>query len=345
MSEAAKPPLEITCSRHFPAFLAAERLSLVFTTYQASKVFFIGLNGERLSFHERSFARCMGLAASPETVWLSSGFQIWRLENCLDSGVQHEGYDRLFVPRVAYTTGDVDAHDMAVEASGRLVFANTLFSCVATLSETHSFVPLYRPGFVSKLAAEDRCHLNGLALKDGRLAYVTATATTDAVDAWRDKQIGGGVVISTEDDAILVENLSMPHSPRYHDGELYLLESGTGYLGRVDTKRGAFERLVFCPGYARGLAFHGRFAIAALSLGRQSQSLNRFELSQNLERHGASPRAGLIVIDLTSGDVVHWLRLEGVVQELFDVAILPGVRRPMALGIVSDEIKRVISIA
>ena len=91
MSEAAKPPLEITCSRHFPAFLAAERLSLVFTTYQASKVFFIGLNGERLSFHERSFTRCMGLAASPETVWLSSGFQIWRLENCLNSGVQHEG--------------------------------------------------------------------------------------------------------------------------------------------------------------------------------------------------------------------------------------------------------------
>lgn len=337
-------PLEITCSRHFPAFLAEQRLSLVFTTYQASKVFFIGLNGERLSLHERSFTRCMGLAASPETVWLSSGFQIWRLENCLDPGVQHEGYDRLFVPRVAYTTGDVDAHDMAVEASGRLVFANTLFSCVATLSETHSFVPVYKPSFVSKLAAEDRCHLNGLALKDGHLAYVTATATTDAVDAWRDKQIGGGVLISTESDAILAENLSMPHSPRYHDGELYLLESGTGYLGRVDLKRGAFERLVFCPGYARGLAFYGRFAVVALSLGRHNRSLDRFELAKNLERHSAAARSGLLVIDLRSGDVVHWLRLEGVVQELFDVAILPGVRRPMALGIVSDEIKRVISI-
>lgn len=47
---------------------------------------------------------------------------------------------------------------------------------------------------------------------------------------------------------------------------------------------------------------------------------------------------------MRSGDVVHWLRIEGMVQELYDVVPLPGVRRPMALGFKTDEIRRVLSI-
>jgi hypothetical protein len=35
------------------------------------------------------------------------------------------------------------------------------------------------------------------------------------------------------------------------------------------------------------------------------------------------------------------MRIEGVENELYDVVALAGVRRPMALGFKSDEIRRV----
>ena len=193
--DAAVPKLELLPSRQFPSWLAEQNLSLAFTTYQSGKLFLVGLqpNG-RLSIFERSFNRAMGLWASPETLFLSTLFQLWRFDNALEPRQVYQGYDRLYVPQVACTTGDLDVHDIAFDAKGRIVFVNTLFSCLATVSETHSFTPLWRPPFISKLAAEDRCHLNGLALKDGSAAYVTAVSRADVADGWRDRRTGGGGV-------------------------------------------------------------------------------------------------------------------------------------------------------
>ena len=132
------------------------------------------------------------------------------------------------MPQVGYTTGDLDIHDVAVDAAGRPVFVATLFGCLATTSETHSFTPLWRPPFISKLAAEDRCHLNGLAMRDGAPAYVRAVAATDVADGWREHRRDGGVVIDVATNEIVCRGLSMPHSPRLHDGTLYVLNSGTG---------------------------------------------------------------------------------------------------------------------
>ena len=167
--DAATPKLELLPSRQFPAWLAEQNLSLAFTTYQTGKLFLVGLqpNG-RLSIFERSFNRAMGLWASPQTLYLSTLFQLWRFDNALEPGQAYQGYDRLYVPQVAWTTGDLDVHDVAEDAEGRIVFVNTLFGCLAMPSESASFVPLWRPPFLSRLAAEDRCHLNGLALRDGR---------------------------------------------------------------------------------------------------------------------------------------------------------------------------------
>ena len=322
---------------------------LAFTTYQSGKLFLVGLqpNG-RLSIFERSFNRAMGLCASPQTLFLSTLFQLWRFDNALEPGQAYQGYDRLYVPQVACTTGDLDVHDIAVDAKGRIVFVNTLFSCLATVSETHSFTPLWRPPFISKLAAEDRCHLNGLALKDGRAAYVTAVSRADVADGWRDRRTGGGVVVDVAASEVVLEGLSMPHSPRWHDagdgGRLWLLDSGTGWFGHADLERGRFERVAFCPGYARGLAFHGRFAVIGLSKPRENRTFTGLPLDEELVRRDAEPRCGLMVVDLRSGDAVHWLRIEGVVEELYDVAVLPGVRRPMALGLKTDEIRRMITV-
>jgi uncharacterized protein (TIGR03032 family) len=342
---AASPQLEITTSRQMLSWLAEQNLSIALTTYQIGKLFFLGLkdNGE-MSVFERTFNRCMGLCPTANGFYMSSLYQMWRFENIFTEGEQQNGYDRLYLPQVGNTTGDLDIHDMAVDADGRLIFVNTLFGCLATLSETHSFKPLWRPKFISKLAAEDRCHLNGLAMKDGRAAYVTAVGESDVVDGWRDHRSGGGVVIDVNSNEIVCRGLSMPHSPRWHQGRLWLLNSGTGEFGHVELNTGRFVPKAFCAGYMRGLYFHGDYALVGLSKPRHNKTFSGLALDENLKSRNAEARCGIQIIDLRSGDAVHWIRIEGIVDELYDVITLPGVKRPMALGFKTDEIRRVISI-
>jgi uncharacterized protein (TIGR03032 family) len=348
MSEADTPPtadraggtFQVLASRHFPEWLARERVSLAFTTYQTGKVFFIGLSApDRLSVFERTFNRAMGLWSDGQTLWLASAFQLWRFENVLAAGETADGYDRLFVPRVGYTTGDIDVHDVAVDAGGRVLFISTLFGCLATTSDQRNFEPLWRPPFTSKLAAEDRCHLNGLALVDGKPRYVTACSQSDVVDGWRDQRADGGTVVDVETNQLVATELAMPHSPRWYRDRLWLLNSGQGDFGYVDLGSGRFEPVTFCPGYARGLAFHAGHAVVGVSRPREA-TFRGLPLDDNLANRKAAPRTGLEVIDLTTGDVAHWLRIEGIVEELYDVVVLAGATRPKALGFKTDEIRR-----
>ena len=340
------PHFEFLTSRQFTAWLAEQRASLALTTYQAGRLFLLGINPDgRLDIYNRAFDRSMGLCATPQTFYLSSLYQLWRFENTLEAGQHYQGFDRLFVPQLAYTTGDLDIHDIALDSEGRPVFANTLFSCLATVSERYSFVPLWRPPFISKLAAEDRCHLNGLAMDEGEPRYVTAVSQSDVADGWRDHRAEGGVLIEVPSGEVVLQGLSMPHSPRLYRGRLWLLDSGRDEFGYADLERGCFEPVAFCPGYARGLSFVGDFAVVGLSLPRHNQSFSGLPLDDNLKARHAEPRCGLQVIDLNRGDAVHTLRISGVIEELYDVAVLPGVCRPMALGFRTDEIRRMISIA
>jgi uncharacterized protein (TIGR03032 family) len=329
----------VLCSRHFPAWLAQQRVSLGFSTYQTGKLFLVGLSApDRLSVFERTFNRAMGLWSNGQTLWLASAFQLWRFEDALQAGELLDGFDRLYVPRVGYTTGDIDVHDVAVDGEGRVVFISTLFSCLATLSDQCNFTPLWRPPFISKLAAEDRCHLNGLALQDGRPRFVTACSQSDVVDGWRDCRDGGGCVIDVPTGEIVATGLAMPHSPRWYRERLWLLNSGQGDFGRVDLESGKFEPITFCPGYARGLAFHGDFAVVGTSRPREA-TFQGLPLDANLAQRKTTARTGLQVIDLASGDVVHWLRIEGSVEELYDVVVLPDAVRPKALGFKTEEIR------
>jgi len=339
------PSLEITTSRQMTAWMAEQNLSIALTTYQVGKLFMLGVKPSgNLSVFERSFNRCMGLCPTGNGFYMSSLHQVWRFENVFRQGEQQDGHDRLYVPQSGNTTGDLDIHDMAVDANGRLVFVNTLFGCLATLSETCSFKPLWRPAFISKLAAEDRCHLNGLAMKDGRPAYVTAVSQSDVVDGWRDQRANGGVVIDVNTNEIVTSGLSMPHSPRWHKNKLWLCNSGTGEFGHIELNTGRFVPVTFCAGYMRGLYFHGDYAIVGTSKPRHNKTFSGLALDEALKSRQAEARCGLQVIDLRTGDAVHWLRMEGIVDELYDVMTLPGVRNPMALGFKTDEIRRVISI-
>jgi uncharacterized protein (TIGR03032 family) len=339
--------LEVTGSREFAAWLGDQRVSLAFTTYQTGKLFLLGRSPTgQLSVFERTFNRCMGLwgDATGQTLWMSSIYQLWRFENALRPGELHQGYDRLYIPRVGYTTGDLDIHDLACDAAGRMLFVNTRFGCLATTSERDSFRPLWKPPFLSKLAPEDRCHLNGLALDEGVPRYVTAVSRSDVSDGWREHRRAGGCVLELPSGRIVASGLSMPHSPRVYRGKLWLLNSGTGYFGSVDPQEGTFTPLTFCPGYLRGLAFAGDYAIVGLSRPRHEKTFTGLELDETLAAKQCEARCGLMVIDLRSGDIVHWVRIEGMVSELYDVVSLPGVVRPMALGFKTDEIQRLLTI-
>lgn len=323
------------------------RASLAFTTYQTGKLFLVGMQPEgKFSIFERTFERCMGLCAADEnTLWVSTLYQLWRFENAVPAGQSANGFDKLYVPQCAYTTGDIDGHDIGLNAQGRPVFVNTLFSCLAEASETHSFRPIWRPPFITKLAAEDRCHLNGLAMENGAPRFVTAVSTTDVHEGWRGHRSSGGVLIDAPSGEVIVAGLSMPHSPRLHRGRLYLLNSGAGEFGVVDLATGKFETICFCPGYARGLAFVNDYAVIGLSTCRESRTFQGLPLDEALARKNVEPRCGLQVVDLRTGDVVHSLLIEGVVRELYDVAVLPGVQRPAALGFKTEEIRRTITVA
>jgi uncharacterized protein (TIGR03032 family) len=340
-----EPWVEVTGSPRLSAWLAEERVSLAFTTYQTGKLFLLGRHPDgRLAVFERTFNRAMGLWADGQTLWLGTLYQLWRFENLLRPGELYQGYDRLYVPKMANTTGDLDIHDIAVDASGRPLFVATGFGCVATVAERSSFTPLWWPAFLSKRTSEDRCHLNGLALSDGRPRFATAVSTSDVVDGWRDKRQGGGVVLEIPDSRVIADGLSMPHSPRLYRGRLWLHNSGTGHFGSVDPGGGPFEPLTFCPGYLRGLAFVGDCAVVGLSHPRHDKTFGGLPLDDELTKRGAEPRCGLLAIDLRTGDIRHWLRVEGMVRELYDVAVLPGVSRPMALGLKTDEIQRTIAM-
>lgn len=340
-----QPLLRITTSRQFISWLADMQASLALTTYQTGKIIFIGLqpNG-KLSVFERTLERVMGMTATRETIWLATLYQVWRFRNVMTPGQMHEGYDAVYIPRESRVTGDVDVHDMAIDADGRPVFVNTLFNCIATVDEQHSFRPLWKPGWVSKLAPEDRCHLNGMAMLDGKPRFVTAVSRSDVQDGWRDRRQSSGVLVDVESDEVIVEGLSMPHSPRWHDGKLWLINSGTGFLGTVDLEAGQFEPVAFCPGFARGLAILGDWAVIGLSHKRENRTFQGLDLEENLSQHDADTRCGLMVVNLRTGDAPHWLRFEGVVRELYDVDMIPGVTRPMAIGFKTEEIRRYISM-
>ena len=181
-------------------------------------------------------------------------------------------------------------------------------------------------------------------MRNGKPKYVTSVSKSDVNNGWRDRRWEDGVVMDIEKDEIIAEGLSMPHSPRWYKKKLWVLNSGTGEFGYINIKKGEFNAISFCPGYLRGMAFINDYAIVGMSLPRDNKTFNDLPLQENLKEKNAEPRCGLQVIDLTNGDVVHGVRISGIVAELYDVVVLPNVVRPMTLGFKSDEIQHILSI-
>lgn len=345
MHSSQQPGPLLSLSSGFEAWLEARHASLALTTYQAGRLFFIGRKpGGGIRAHERLIEQAQGLWTDGATLWVSGKWALWRLVNVLAAGERTEkGATRRFVPREARVTGRLDVHDIAMmETDGRRlpVFVNTLYSCLATISTSASFRALWNPPFISALAPEDRCHMNGLAMQGGRPAYVSALAATDTAEGWREHRRGGGVVIDVATGETVAGGLSMPHSPRVHDGQLWVLNSGQGELGVVDVGAGRFTPVAFCPGYARGLAFIDGFAVVGLSRPRRNNVFEGLALQERMEGGRMEAMAGVAVVELASGRVAHWMRFEHTIDELYDVAVLAGVPQAEAVGFTGDDIER-----
>jgi uncharacterized protein (TIGR03032 family) len=340
-----QPAFELNSSRQFVSWLIEQNLSLGFSTYQSGKVFLIGHNPNgTLSVFERTFERPMGLWSDGEVIWLSTLYQILRFKNSLSAKELNDGYDRLFVPQMSYITADLDIHDIVVPGPNELpVFVNTLFSCLATVSSNASFKPLWQPPFITQLAPEDRCHINGLAFRDGKPSYVTAVASTNVADGWRKHRRNGGVVIDVRSNEIIAQNLSMPHSPRWAENKLWVANSGAGEFGYIDTDTGKFEAVTFCPGYIRGVSICGHYAVLGLSKPRH-KTFQDLPLDDRLAKEKIEARCGLYVVELKTGSTPHWLNFEGIVSELYDVITLANIKRPSMIGFRNDQIRRIITL-
>jgi uncharacterized protein (TIGR03032 family) len=329
----------------FPALLEELGISLLVTTYQAGKLVMLRADSGTLNTHFRGFNKPMGLAVDGDRLAVGTGLEIWEYHNlpAVASHLNPVGrHDACILPRLGHCTGDIQIHEMAwgyapldprmktaSEAEAALWFVNTRFSCLCTFDRIHSFVPRWKPSFITALAPEDRCHLNGLCLVGGRPALATALGATDTKDGWRDNKKEGGVLIEIETGRVLRHGLSMPHSPRWHNGKLWLLESGTGSIGYLDPCTRRYERIAELPGFTRGLDFHGNLAFVGLSQVRETAVFSGIPIA---ERPIEERCCGVWVVDLTTGATVAFVKFEDALQEIFAVQALPGVRFPELLN-------------
>ena len=310
--------------------------ALVITTYQANKLLVARATGHGLSMLVRTFDRPMGLAIRDGRMALGCRNEVWEFRNApaIAPLVEPPGrHDACFVPRTSHVTGDICVHELAW-AGNELWAVNTRFSCLCTLDPDYSFVPRWRPPFITAFAAEDRCHLNGLAVVDGQPKYVTALGECDAANGWRANKPHGGCLMELRSGEVVARGLSMPHSPRWYDGRLWLLESGTGQLLMSDPVTGLRESVVEVPGFARGLALCGPYAFVGLSRIRATSAMDGVPLAARREKL----KCGVAVVDLAAGRVCGMLQFQSAVEEIFDVQLLGGFRFPEVMGFQKDTL-------
>lgn len=320
----------------FAALLRELGSSLLVSTYQANKLLAVRAAGDGLSTLVRTFERPMGIAAAAGRIALGTLDRVWSFRDAPDIAPRVEPaglHDACYLPRSCHVTGDIGVHELAW-AGDELWLCNTRFSCLCTLDPAYSFVPRWRPPFVSALAVEDRCHLNGMAVENGRVRYVTALGETDTAGGWRERKSHGGVLIDVPSGETVMRGLSMPHSPRIHGGRVWLLESGNGRLLLVEPNSGKVEAVAEFPGFARGLAISSDFAFVGLSKIRATSAMDGVPLAARRD----ALKCGVVAVDLRDGRVAGMLEFETAVEEVFDVQVLPGARFPEVLGFRSDAV-------
>jgi uncharacterized protein (TIGR03032 family) len=327
---AAAAPIECEYTPNLVAILEELKASLWVSTYQAGKVVVARVRNGELEFGHHSFERPMGMTIARERIAVGTHSQIWFLASSPDIAPRISppgSHDGCYLARACHVTGEIRCHEL--EWGGNdLWIVNTLFSCLCTLAPHHNFVPRWKPPFISTLAAEDRCHLNGMAMENGRPRFVTCLGASDEQEGWRPAKAEGGCVIDVPSGQVVVRGLSMPHSPRLHQGRLWLLESGRGRLVALDPGAERARTVAVLPGYARGLAFLGRYAVVGMSKIRQTATSAGLPVAEDLD----SLKCGIAVVDVTSGKLEALLEWHSGIEEIFDVRLNTHSRWPFVSG-------------
>jgi uncharacterized protein (TIGR03032 family) len=305
--------------------LKQAKISLAISTYQAGKVIIARYDDGKINTHFRSFNTPMGMALHNGRLAIGTHIHVWEMVNQPDVAVKlkPEGkHDACYLPRYQHCTGNIGIHEIAYDNNGGLWIVNTRFSCLSKIRPDSSFVPVWRPRFVSGLASEDRCHLNGLGMVNGRPKFVTALGETNTNAGWRPNKARGGVLMDVDSQEFICRGLSMPHSPRWYNDQLWVLESGAGHLSRVNMSTGQWEMVCEVPGFTRGIDFFGPLAFIGLSQVRESAVFSGIPITERLPKP-EERSCGVWCVNIQNGQTLGFLRFEEGVQEIFSVLVMP----------------------
>ncbi|ELR68489.1 hypothetical protein C900_00323 [Fulvivirga imtechensis AK7] len=325
------PPFSCSHSPNLPELLNQLGCTIVISTYQAGKVIMISaINDNSLIQLPRNFQKPMGLAFKGNKMAVATTNEVLILGNAPQMAPnypkQTNTYDALFLPRSVYYTGALDIHDL--EWVGNEIWAvNTLFSCLAVVDEEYSFKPKWKPAFISDLSPLDKCHLNGLAMVNDKPGYVTALGESDTPEGWRKNKSNGGIIIDVESNEVIARGLAMPHSPRIYNDQLFALLSATGELIKVNTQSGRYEVIKKFDGFVRGMTRHGDYLFVALSrLRENSSTFNDLPIAKR------SLFCGIVILHMPTAGIVGYLKYENSVEEIYDIKVIPGFKRPGLLN-------------
>ncbi len=329
-------PTSINCqsSKSLPFLLQEAKCSFLVSTYLIGNVVTVGAKSDEMHLEFHTFDRPMGMAVSREGIVVCGRNQVWFMPMLLDIAKQMEPrgkYDLAYFVRRSHFTGNIQCHEIGW-VGRELWIVNTRFSCLCTLHNTCHFDPRWRPLFISELAPEDRCHLNGLAIVDRQALYATALAETNSRDGWRPVKATAGCLIDIPRNEVISRGFAMPHSPRVANGKVYVLHSGQGRLEVVDPADGRREVVCELPGYTRGMSIHGSLAFIGLSKIRASSTMDGVPIAERRDQL----KCGVWVVDLTRGKIVGHLEFLSGIDELFDVQVLPDIAIPFLSGPLVD---------
>jgi uncharacterized protein (TIGR03032 family) len=341
------PPESFQCvySSEVAELLNKLKCSLVISTYQAGKIIFLSpqSNGSLVQL-PRTFQKPMGIAVNADNskIAIACKDEIIVFANAPELGIHYPAkpntYDAFFIPRLTYHTGNTDIHDL-LWGKDKLFAVNTLFSCIVTFDDQYSFTPYWKPSFISDLTSEDRCHLNGMIMVDGKPRYATAFSNSNTFQGWRENITKSGILMDIEKNEIIASGLPMPHSPRMINGEIYLLLSATSELIKINIQNGSYDVVANFNGFARGMAHYGDYLFIGLSKLRKSSST-----FSKLDMDEKAMNTGISIVHLPTGKIIDEIIYKSSVEEIYDIHVLPGILRPNILNTMRPEYKMGLSI-
>lgn len=315
----APQKIDFTYSQNIVEFFKQTGTTILLSTYQTNKIMIIGQDNGEFDIRYKHFPRPMGMCKKDGRIYAGLGHGIYQFSNYTGVAKNLEGanFDACYIPGNIHFTGDIDIHEMEY-TQDQLYFINTKFSCLCIKEPNSSFKPIWKPPFISLLQPVDKCHLNGFCTRDGEPRYVTALGKTDAPLGWRENKANGGILMDIKTNEILYEGLSMPHSPRWYQERLYLLESGKGAISYFDFKKKKMIEIAKVPGFTRGFDIVGDFAFIGVSKVRESATFSGLEITKLPKRV-----AGVWIVNIKTGDIISFVEFTSGLDEVFAITVVP----------------------